>query len=291
MGKVYDNFNALAQDILQWTTLTEGKDKLRDQLADLRQTRSVQDYVFTFAQLTNKLRLTGEETVDRFYRGLKTGPKQEFLRIGPTPTSPAACYERALHVERLLTQMGANRNTNPPVTPPPTPRWSPRTKNSDAMEVDQVQLRKLSPKERQYLMDNQGCFRCRAVGVDHDHLKNCPRFNNQQPPRVSTPPKTPANDRPRRFEEIDGAETTSEEEGERYNDIDVATPIAAEINSTGFAINDIILPSPLSTPPPTEPSDKPLTERDVGDWMLNRQVATSIFQRWGTPTIDFSLLL
>jgi hypothetical protein len=126
--------------------------------------------------------------------------------------------------------MGANRNTNPPVTPPPTPRWASRPRNSDAMEVDQVQLQKLSPKERQYLIDNQGCFRCRAVGVDHDHFKNCPRFNNQQAPRVSTLPKTPANDRPRRLEEIDGQETTSQEEGDRYNDIDVATPIQAEIN-------------------------------------------------------------
>jgi hypothetical protein len=161
-------------------------------------------------------------------------------------------------------------------TSPVTPRRHP-----DEMEVDPVQIRKLSPKERQYLIENQGCFRCRAINVDQTHFKNCPKFRRPAHPGTNNPPTKQTQ----RLDEIDQQETTSDEEEDRYNSTDVAIPRQADFNSICFAINDIVIP-PSSSPHSTHkiPTTN-FCHRDIGDWMLNREVAADLFTAWGTPTI------
>jgi hypothetical protein len=90
-------------ETLEYTHRSQGQ--VTRSTAVLKQTGSIQDYVFAFSQLTSKLHLSDDEGVDRFHRGLKTIPKQEFLRLGPTPETPNDSFERAIHVERLLTHL------------------------------------------------------------------------------------------------------------------------------------------------------------------------------------------
>jgi hypothetical protein len=149
-------------------------------------------------------------------------------------------------------------------------------------EVDPVQIRKLSPKERQYLIENQGCFRCLAINVDQTHLKNCPKFQRPAHPGTNNPPTKQTQ----RLDEIDQQETMSEEEEDRYISADAAIPRQAEFNSICFAINDIVVP-PSSSPHSTHKIPTPnFRHRDIGDWMLNREVAADLFTAWGTPTND-----
>jgi hypothetical protein len=137
------------------------------------------------------------------------------------------------------------------------------------MGVDPVKIRKLSPKERQYLIENQGCFRCRAK----THFKNCPKFQRPAHPSTDNPPTKQTQ----RLDEIDQHETASE---------DVAIPRQADFNSICFAINDIVIP-PSSSPPSTHKIPTPnFRHRDIGDWMLNREVTADLFKAWGTPNID-----
>ena len=172
-------------------------DRARHDLASLRQSGSVRQYLDTFNALC--LRIQADQLLDaekkqRFLDGLKPRVRREVLLRFPDTFEQAAKladqqdqeqFQYSLPtdyfelMERMGKQTGSSENfrsvPNTPVAPDSIPAVS--FDEAAPMELGTIQAfgshSPLSADERQYLIQNHGCFYCRQANVGH-RAYSCP---------------------------------------------------------------------------------------------------------------------
>jgi hypothetical protein len=137
----------------------------RDKLAKLRQTKSVQDYVYAFRATILEIEdISESETLDRFIRGLKDKTRQEVeLR------DPETMDEAARIAERYDTIAFKTSNT---FRPSAKSYQEYDDKGVRPMEIDALERKPLTEDERERLRRIGGCFYCRERG---HMVNNCPK--------------------------------------------------------------------------------------------------------------------
>jgi len=126
----------------------------RDQLAELKQTKSAKSYSSIFRSVAlNVTDLSGAESLDRYIRGLKPGVKAQVKLHHPKDTEDAM---RLAETYDKMVFSGKKYHSSPP---------------GEAMEVDTIsRIPKLTPELKEQLKKEGKCFRCRKPG----HLsKDC----------------------------------------------------------------------------------------------------------------------
>jgi len=198
---------------------------LWNRLHALRQHRSVQEYTSDFKGLLLLLpNINQADLVQRYVRGLKpdTGLEVELrgpatlveaeqlalryddIRFGSRRTQatrdsrreqPRATRDhRDRNYQRNGPEIRQDRYPEPlyqqPVyAPPPAPVYAPVVDNTTRpMELDAVQLQRLSPQEKERLRRAGACFKCRRPG--HTAF-NCPTRRNQPNVRPNVPRPLP----------------------------------------------------------------------------------------------------
>lgn len=157
------------KEIKQFFAPVNAHQTLRDQWFNLRQTRSVQDYITAFKQLQLKLQPTEDESKDKFVRGLQAHIQRE-VAIKSTHNSSlldlfsiADCIDVLIPRNRPQSVVSRLPRPSAPSFPPPLA----------PMEIDATQTRpkKLSPEERTHRFQNNLCMYCGKSG----HFRNdCP---------------------------------------------------------------------------------------------------------------------
>ena len=131
-----------------------------------------QEYINKFENLATKARLEDKLTaVTQFSVGLDRQISTMILSMASPPNDLPGWIENAqlFHGQKLRINE-LRRSTHHPgfgFQNAPTPR-TPRDPN--AMDVDMVRLKKLTPQERAKCMKEERCFKCRKVG---HNAKNC----------------------------------------------------------------------------------------------------------------------
>ena len=194
----------------------------RDKLSTLRQTTSVQAYFYQFQTISMEIPgLSGEESTDRFIRGLKPHIRQEIELRGLT-TFPdilttaqrmdAITYKGLLSTPTLGYPINKNGNSySQPSYSQPSHYNESTPMELDAMRRNQPNKKqnnkppqqgtrniaaatfgqccspissrpKLSDQQRDYLRRNNGCFYCRRLG--HNRM-NCPVKAQNRPQQLN----------------------------------------------------------------------------------------------------------
>jgi hypothetical protein len=145
----------------------------RDKLANLKQTGSVRAYAQLFSDITTSLpNLSADELLDRYVRGLRPLIRQQVELQNPTDVGSA--ITQSLIADGIMHDRPFAR----PLGPGPRAQSAPP---SDPMVLGAAQTRsRLTPREREYLRANEGCFYCREINVP-DHYPNCPKANSRRP--------------------------------------------------------------------------------------------------------------
>ena len=183
------------------------EEKIRQQLKDLKQTTSVQAYTTRFRQLILlHPPLSEADALFEYKKGLKPHIRVE-VNVKKATTWEEA-EDIALEMDTLhgYQKFGEPSTPNPPKPTQPNPprqgnqggggnpqqpnRGNPRPGQPAQNPRGQPpaghpQFQKLTPLERLYLQEHNGCFRCRELGHT---TQNCPLYR---------PPAQPPNPAPR----------------------------------------------------------------------------------------------
>ena len=137
----------------------------RDKLAKWRQIKDVSAFNDDFQRIILDIpNISVEEQIDRYTRGLKPYIWKELCTREYTRLSDA--MRDAERVE------SAHRRLGKPSKPGDKPRQPKPSSDPVPMEIGNVQLKKLTPAEREQCRKEGRCFRCRQKG----HLANqCPK--------------------------------------------------------------------------------------------------------------------
>ena len=131
-----------------------------------------QEYVNKFENLANKAQFEDKLTaVTQFSAGLDRQLSTMILSMASPPDDLPGWIEKAqlfhgqkLHIDEL------RRSTRYPGFGFQNAQTSRTLRNPNAMDVDSVQLKKLTPQEHTKCMKEGRCLKCRKVGHD---TKNC----------------------------------------------------------------------------------------------------------------------
>lgn len=190
----FDSWAAFVTALRQQFTTINIIKRARDRLANLRQYRDVQRYVFEFNSLCLKIPdITISEKMDRFIRGLKPNIRKEIeLREPETLEEAMSMAERVDNIHSATyfnPRLSSFRSNSRPVnnSSGPTPMDLGAMKTSDRRENKGPG--RLTPEERERLRKIGGCFYCRQTGhtLDQCPLRpERPSFSknfNKGPPR------------------------------------------------------------------------------------------------------------
>lgn len=172
-GSNYEEPEDLLEDIDRWCNPPYVVAQLRDKLVKIRQTGSVSDYVNEFEIIAMQiLDMDANERFHRFMEGLNDKPRRKVHEAFVTQ------YDQAVRIavleDRFFKQVDRREYRQPAAN---HQRIAPAQPQSDHMEVDNVgatlhpgpggRYMKLTDAQRTYLMDHQGCFKCRKINVNH----------------------------------------------------------------------------------------------------------------------------
>ena len=139
-----------------------------------------QEYINEFENLATKAQFEDKLTaVTHFLTGLDKQISTMILSMASPPDTLEEWIEKAklFHSHKLcineLCNRGHYHSFQSQSSPSTRTTWDP-----DAMEVDFMKLKKLSPQEQAKCMREGRCFKCRKVGHD---AKNCKTTNRSQP--------------------------------------------------------------------------------------------------------------
>ena len=265
----------------------------RDLLAALKQTSTVTDLIQRLGNIMARLNITDDEAKDKFRRSLKTEIR---LRVDSTSLewpNLATLQQEALKQEGVNNYQRAGKFPSPQdhsVDPGPLgDRMDVDATEVMAAEVQRRPFKKLTEAERNFLTKNNGCFRCRKINANH-RADTCPSRGQQTPgENQEIEAVIPA------FEEVELEVGDEGLEGEyRYLINNIATRPHPTTEDHGgetqarvkFKQNKTLSKLSYSTsqnPNYPAPIHQP---RDTGDWMLNKAIAKSLFEKWGQPKID-----
>lgn len=173
-GRAFTTFQQFSTALKDQFKPVNAVKQARDQLASLRQTRSVQEYAGKFQALAMQIPgISADEQLDRFVRGLKENAQRE-LELHPVTTVEAAI--------RVAERVDAFDYRNKSTRRLPAFGSFPRQTEAVPMELGaMVQRKRLTDAERDKLRLEGKCFYCRNGG--HIAL-NCPE-RPQRTPRLN----------------------------------------------------------------------------------------------------------
>jgi hypothetical protein len=160
----------------------------RQLLSKCTQTSTVTDFLQRFTALSLRIpKLDAADKHSRFLQGLKQPVRQYCILLGSSTFQDAA-----LMASRYELAMDTNDHNNraPPAPNPPAPQ--PRPNNPPRINAmppppDRPPRLPITPEQRAYLMDNNGCVYCRALG--HTVLQCPTRPPGPRPFRPNGPPR------------------------------------------------------------------------------------------------------
>jgi hypothetical protein len=153
-----------------------------DKWAGIKQTSSVHNYVEAFQALLMQLphnATTPIATLDRFIRGLK--PKTELevrLRDPATLDEAIRIADRFDTIYRPTVAPNSRAQHHWTTTAPHAPPSTSTPMEIDALPALSPMPKKLTPEERERLVQQGGCFSCRRLG---HRSSNCPVFAAKRP--------------------------------------------------------------------------------------------------------------
>jgi len=146
----------------------------RDRLANLKQTKSVQEYTALFRSITLEIPDINEsEKMDKFIRGLKQNIRNEVETRDPATLADA--IKMADRLDAITFQSHQNNDMMARFQP------KPRSYGPTPMDLDQNRVPRLTPVEKERLMKQRACFYCREVG---HMINNCPKRKEIKKPFV-----------------------------------------------------------------------------------------------------------
>jgi hypothetical protein len=167
----------LTQLIFDWAEPAYKIRKHRDDLAQLKQKNQPGTrYIEQFKSICLKIpSLSNTERFERFLEGVR--PEIRIAILQQTFDNLETAYRVALAYEGV--RVGAQQ-----------PHHDHHSRHGVPMEVDAVDdrgnLRPLTQEQRQYLIDNNGCFACRRTHAGH-LARNCPHRNQARQARGVQP--------------------------------------------------------------------------------------------------------
>ena len=168
-NRSYCTGEELLHDLKIWVTASTLASKPRDELASLCQrSKSVEKYTTDFRNIAMQIRdLSAAEALDRYKRGLNPTIQDQVDRDSPETLEVA--IQLALKADRR-----SKRQYNVPISMTRTTIIPIENPPSMDMDVDHTDVgknlnawKKLTDFERNYLIRNNGCFKCRRINVNH----------------------------------------------------------------------------------------------------------------------------
>lgn len=210
----FHTMQELGSELVSYFEIVTDQQSAENQLANLTQTGTVQEYERQFMEIVLRIRdFSDAEKRRAFMRGLKPSTLNEVIRLNKQSFNEvrqdALLFDQTNYIMRQTSRASQPRQSyaprpqyqprpyyqpRPQFQPRPQyyprPQYQPRPqRNPDAMEVDAVNfgtLRRgpLTDNEREYLRNNYGCFACRQLG----HISfNCPNRLNPAPNYAARP--------------------------------------------------------------------------------------------------------
>ncbi|KAL1918100.1 uncharacterized protein VTP21DRAFT_3366 [Calcarisporiella thermophila] len=143
----------------------------RERLDRLRQTGSVQEYAYAFQTIINDIPEINSETLQCFIRGLKPNTQAEVKIRQPKSLEEAINLTANIFDQVKYPSFHRNPSSSPMHQKTSHVPFDPAT----PMEIDGVQtqrLKKLTPEERNRLIQMGACLRCRKMGKNQLPVKN-----------------------------------------------------------------------------------------------------------------------
>lgn len=200
-GRNPRTWEAFDQLMMQRWVPPDALDQIQEKFHSLIQKGTVSNYTAEFRRLVLlHPPLSPSQILFQYKQGLKQDIRLHVAMKGPR--SLDAAEEAALLAESIL------RRTSQPTTPnPPRPGNLGATGNRNTPQLGQAgrvngngsprnsatlgngnRPQKLTPEEKRYLVENNGCFRCRQLG---HHTNQCPSYG-----AANTGATTPQQPRP-----------------------------------------------------------------------------------------------
>jgi chemotaxis protein histidine kinase CheA len=167
--------------------------KARDKMDALRQTTSVTAYTNRFRELMLEVpNMAAPELLHRYISGLKPRTKEHLMINNPATLDDAMNMADRVDSTSYEARQAAgnhrgNRNNRRQQWSRPAYRPAPQGPTPMELGAMQPQRRRLTPQERQYLINNNGCFYCRKLGHTLQQCKMRPNRNNRARPIEQQP--------------------------------------------------------------------------------------------------------
>jgi hypothetical protein len=163
LAQVQNSFDSFCTEVRSHFVPSSAVKLARDELAALRQTKSVQEYANAFQSICLQIPgISVEEQVDRFVRGLK-----ERTRLEVELREPKTLEEAIVVAVRYDSVMFKRPETQRPVfgfVDHDSRSTSPAASEPVAMEIGSVLSKNLNQNERTYLLKAGLCFHCKKQG-------------------------------------------------------------------------------------------------------------------------------
>lgn len=171
-AQVPDTFESFCTSLIEYYQPISAQMAARDELANLKQTGTVKEYTDVFKRVVANIPdLSSSEKMDRYERGLKDN-----IRVHVALADPSTFEDWVKRAEKVDEIM--NKRPGSSSATLSSSQGSSRDAAETPMEIDAIGTvntlprRRLSPEERQALMDSGACFYCRKPG----HIAaECPR--------------------------------------------------------------------------------------------------------------------
>jgi hypothetical protein len=297
LGKEYNTGAELLEDLLLWARPKYNQQTLRDKLAELKQTSSVDEYIAEFQNLSMLIEgLSKEEAFDRFQRGLFSQIRQEVLKLDTINLEKAFKCASNIGGLQKFKQKGFSHNSTTTAN-----FRKPYENRGTPMEVDNLEKKKRYPlreAEARKILANNGCLYCRKENAGHTK-DNCPeklgRFTKKSENQAHEVDQLSTEEYDSEGysdsnvgEGISKLPTRNRENNNFYNKNIISNHLfeSASFESKQIAKNNSVTKGFKHES--SIPLNKTISRSnlDANDWQLNPKVAQTIFKAWGVPTVD-----
>ena len=166
------------EQAIAWLTTTKVNDKI-----------DILDYISKFKNNATLSGITDQNILINFFsRGIPTQLMRRIYSMDIVTTTMEKWYQQTLHFKQVWERTNKiAKGRNNPFIPFQDNRNNHTQKKRDpnAMDVDAIQIEKLTPKERQRCFENNLCFKCCKPGHRSNQCRN-PFLGKQKQPTATT---------------------------------------------------------------------------------------------------------
>ena len=167
------------EQAIDWLTTTKVNNKL-----------DILNYISKFKNNAALSGITDENVLINFFsRGIPTQLMRRIYSMDIVPTTMEKWYQQTLHFKQVWerTNKIAKGRNNPfiPFQDNRNNNHTQKKQDPNAMDVNAIWIKKLTPKERQRCFENKLCFKCRKLGHRSNQCRN-PFLGKQKQPTTTT---------------------------------------------------------------------------------------------------------